>query len=143
VQEVELPAVPNGAPMTYMANGKQYISVAVGGSTDAKLITLAIGGKVKVKKKVMTAEDKLRRPGPLRAATLYGQACANCHENAVHGAPKPGDKAAWRSRLSEGVEKLYLTTISGLGEMPARGGCGDCTDGDLMSLVDSMIGGAK
>jgi cytochrome c5 len=143
VQEVELPAVPNGAPMTYMANGKQYISVAVGGSTDAKLITLAIGGKVKIKKKVMTAEDKLRRPGPLRVAQLYGQACANCHENAVHGAPKLGDKTAWRPRLSEGVEKLYQTTINGMGEMPARGACGDCTDGDLMSLVDSMIDGAK
>jgi cytochrome c5 len=61
----------------------------------------------------------------------------------VHGAPKLGDKTAWRPRLSEGVEKLYQTTINGMGEMPARGACGDCTDGDLMSLVDSMIDGAK
>ena len=143
VQEVELPAVPNGAPMTYMVNGRQYISVAVGGATDAKLITLAIGGKVKMKKKVRTAEGNIRRPDFLRVAELYSQVCASCHENAVHGAPKLGDKAAWRPRLSEGVKKLYQTTINGMGEMPARGGCGECTDGDLMSLVDWMVDGAK
>lgn len=141
VHEIALPATPNGSPMSYMADGKQYISLAVGGSTDAKLITLGIGGKVKVKKKEMTKEDQLRRPGPLRVAQIYGQICATCHDGSVHGAPKPGDKAAWKPRFEGGKEKLYKSTIDGMGEMPARGGCGECTDGDLMSLVDSMVEG--
>ncbi len=42
VHELELPSFPQGAPMTYMTGGKQYISLAVGGATDAKLVTLAL-----------------------------------------------------------------------------------------------------
>lgn len=138
IHELSLPAAPNGAPMTYMAGGRQYIGVAVGGSTDAALLSLVIGGNARMPKREQSAEDWLRRPEPVRVAQLYGQACASCHENAVHGAPKPGDRALWDPRLGEGIEKLYRSTIKGIGEMPPRGGCGDCTDGDLMSLVDMM-----
>lgn len=42
VFEMELPGNPSGVPMTYMVNGKQYISVALGGAKDAKLVTLAL-----------------------------------------------------------------------------------------------------
>ncbi len=42
IHEAALPAPPAGTPMTYMVNGKQYISVAVGGATNAKLVTLAL-----------------------------------------------------------------------------------------------------
>jgi len=42
IHEIVLPAAPAGTPMTYMANGKQYISLAIGGSRDARLITLAL-----------------------------------------------------------------------------------------------------
>ena len=143
VHEIELPAAPNGAPMSYLAEGKQYISVAVGGATDAKIIALAIGGNLKLNKKELSADDQLRRPDMLRAAQLYGQVCATCHSGSVHGAPKPGDTASWAPRLKAGVDALYQRTINGVGEMPARGGCGDCTDGDLMSLVDLMIDGAE
>ena len=143
VHEIELPAAPNGAPMSYLAEGKQYISVAVGGATDAKIIALAIDGNLKVNKKELSANDQLRRPDMLRVAQLYGQVCATCHSGSVHGAPKSGDTASWAPRLKAGVGALYQRTINGVGEMPARGGCGDCTDGDLMSLVDLMIDGAE
>ena len=108
-----------------------------------ELIALAIGGNVSVKKKELSADDQLRRPGMLRVAQLYGQICANCHSGSVHGAPKPGDVASWKPRMKGGVEALYQSTINGVGEMPARGGCGDCTDGDLMSLVDLLIEGVE
>jgi quinoprotein glucose dehydrogenase len=42
VHETELPLDPFGTPMTYMVDGKQYISVAVGGAKDARLVTLAL-----------------------------------------------------------------------------------------------------
>lgn len=143
LQEISLPASPNGAPMTYMAGGRQYISVAVGGSTDARLISLALGGNLKMKPRELTAADQLIRPDLLRVAQLYGQSCASCHDNAVHGAPRPGDAALWRPRLKDGIEKMYQSTINGIGEMPARGGCGQCTDGDLMSLIDAMVEGIQ
>ena len=42
VHKIELPGIPQGAPMSYMIDGKQYISIASGGGTDARLITLAL-----------------------------------------------------------------------------------------------------
>ena len=42
IHEVELPGIPQGAPMSYMIDGKQYIAVASGGGSEAKLITLAL-----------------------------------------------------------------------------------------------------
>ena len=42
VHEIALPLPPAGTPMTYMANGKQYISIAVGGGADSKLVTLSL-----------------------------------------------------------------------------------------------------
>ncbi|NKB98908.1 MAG: PQQ-binding-like beta-propeller repeat protein [Pseudomonadales bacterium] len=141
VREIPLPAAPGGAPMTYLANGKQYISVPVGGATDAQLITLSIGGNLKIEKKILSEADQLRRPDGLRVAQLYGQVCATCHENAVKGAARAGDISAWKPRLEKGIQALYENTINGMGEMPPRGGCGNtCTDGDLMSLVDFVVG---
>ncbi len=42
IREIELPLPPVGTPMTYMVNDKQYISIAVGGGQDARLVTLAL-----------------------------------------------------------------------------------------------------
>ena len=42
VHEIELPGIPQGAPMSYMIDGKQYIAIASGGGSEAKLITLAL-----------------------------------------------------------------------------------------------------
>lgn len=42
VHEFELPLPPQGTPMTYMVNSKQYISIAVGGGQDSRLVTLAL-----------------------------------------------------------------------------------------------------
>ena len=42
VHEVELPLPPTGTPMTYMAGGKQYIALALGGAQSAKLVALTL-----------------------------------------------------------------------------------------------------
>lgn len=42
VHEMELPLPPTGTPMTYMANGKQYLAIAVGGAQDARIVALAL-----------------------------------------------------------------------------------------------------
>ena len=42
VFELDLPAIPQGAPMSYMINGKQYIAVASGGGADAMLVVLSL-----------------------------------------------------------------------------------------------------
>jgi quinoprotein glucose dehydrogenase len=43
VGEIALPANANGAPMTYMAGGRQYIVMAVGGANlPAELVALRL-----------------------------------------------------------------------------------------------------
>jgi len=42
VHEYELPLPPTGTPMSYMVDGKQYISLALGGGQDARIITLTL-----------------------------------------------------------------------------------------------------
>ena len=42
IHEAELPLPPSGTPMTYMVDDKQYLSIAVGGGQDAKIVTLAL-----------------------------------------------------------------------------------------------------
>ena len=42
VHEMELPGVPYGAPITYMNNGKQFISLTIVAGTQAKLIGLSL-----------------------------------------------------------------------------------------------------
>jgi quinoprotein glucose dehydrogenase len=42
VHEIDLPLPPSGTPMTYMAGGKQYLAIAVGGGQDSRIVTLAL-----------------------------------------------------------------------------------------------------
>ena len=42
VHEMELPGRPSGTPVTFESGGRQFISLTVGGSRDARLITLAL-----------------------------------------------------------------------------------------------------
>ena len=42
VHEVSLPLPPAGTPMTYMVNSKQFISIAVGGGQDSRLVSLSL-----------------------------------------------------------------------------------------------------
>ncbi len=40
--EIDLPLPPQGTPMTYMVDDRQYVAIAVGGGTDARLVSLAL-----------------------------------------------------------------------------------------------------
>ena len=42
IHEYELPLPPTGTPMSYMIDGKQYISIAIGGAGDARVVTLSL-----------------------------------------------------------------------------------------------------
>lgn len=42
IAEIELPLPPQGTPMTYMVDGKQYLGIATGGGQDARLVTLTL-----------------------------------------------------------------------------------------------------
>ena len=83
-------------------------------------------------------------PGdPLAAGkTVYEGGCAGCHDAGMMGAPKPGDKVAWKDRLPQGVEAMAKKSIEGFqgkaGMMPAKGGNASLTDEEVTNAVAYM-----
>lgn len=69
---------------------------------------------------------------------LYQSSCKICHDAGVAGAPKAFDAEAWSERLSKGKETLLANAIGGFKGMPPLGMCSDCTQEDLVDLIDYM-----
>src|SRR5690606_41529956 len=66
------------------------------------------------------------------------QSCSVCHANAVAGAPKCFDTAAWEPRLTKGMETLVSSVTNGLNAMPPRDRCRDCTAHHDQQLMNYM-----
>ncbi len=78
-----------------------------------------------------------------KGETTYKSACMTCHAAGVAGAPKVGDKAAWKDRIKTGKEALYTTALKGKGAMPAKGGQTSLADADVKAAVDYMVSKSK
>lgn len=76
------------------------------------------------------------------AEANYKKICFSCHDNAVAGSPKLGDKEAWKDRITKGKEALYKNSINGFtgstGVMPPRGGS-TFSDDEIKAIVDYMV----
>lgn len=72
------------------------------------------------------------------AKDLYNDTCMACHANAVAGAPKPGDKAAWEPRFANGFDALVASVKNGKGAMPPKGGSA-YSDAELAKIVEYML----
>jgi cytochrome c5 len=77
----------------------------------------------------------------------YDKACMACHAAGVAGAPKLGDKAAWKDRIAQGNDTLYTHAIKGFtgkkGMMPPKGGNMSLADADVKASVDYMVNQSK
>ena len=78
-------------------------------------------------------------------ADVVQAVCSACHGVGALGSPKIGDKSAWGPRIAQGYETLIKHAISGIRQMPARGGNPDLTDGEIANAVAYMANesGAK
>jgi len=70
---------------------------------------------------------------------VYDQFCFVCHATGVAGAPKLGVGEDWQPRLAKGLDTLWATTTNGLGAMPAKGTCANCSDDELRGAMDYML----
>ena len=128
-----------GKPTEPVAPAKQVLNVAVvqEGATVSSAVSVkpAASGDA-----VITSAAA---PGAVVAdntvgATLYQRNCFACHDTAVAGAPRRGDKAAWAPRLAKGKDALHASAIRVLNAMPAKGGSG-APDADVKAAVDYML----
>ena len=74
---------------------------------------------------------------------VYQQVCAVCHAAGIAGAPKAGDKAAWKARIAQGMPTLYTHALSGIRMMPAKGGNPSLSDAEVKAAVDYLVAQAK
>lgn len=80
---------------------------------------------------------------PRSGEAVYSTKCFTCHATGAAGAPKYGVATDWASRIANGVESLYANAINGVGGMPAKGLCMDCSDNELNAAVDHMVAGSQ
>ena len=49
------------------------------------------------------------------------------------------DTEAWAPRIAKGMDTLMASTLNGLGMMPAKGTCMNCSDDELQAAVDYIV----
>ena len=94
------------------------------------------GGKV-------TAAAPAKAGAPADGKKVYQAVCTVCHGAGIAGAPKTGDKAAWKARIAQGKTALYNSALKGKNAMPAKGGAMSTPDADIKAAVDYLISQAK
>jgi len=70
---------------------------------------------------------------------VFEQTCAACHATGLAGAPKIGDKVAWRAYIEEGFDDMVESAINGKGAMPAKGGNAILSHGEIKAAVSYII----
>ena len=85
--------------------------------------------------------------GGIDAKAIYQSACFACHGTGAAGAPKLGDKGAWKARIAQGMDTLVSHAIKGFkgskGFMPAKGGRADLSDDTVTAVVKYMAKNSK
>lgn len=86
------------------------------------------------------AAESAAAAGPRSGGDIYNASCVACHGSGVLGAPKKGDGAAWQARVDEkGFDTVWQNALNGIGGMPPRGTCGDCSDDDIKAAIEFMM----
>lgn len=68
--------------------------------------------------------------------------CAMCHASKPMiqlGAPTIGENEMWKARVKQGIGVLLKHTEEGVNAMPARGGCFECSDKQLLLAIMAML----
>ena len=71
--------------------------------------------------------------------SVYKGTCMACHATGAAGAPKVGDKAAWKSRIAQGIDTLLKHATDGFKAMPPRGGNASLSDEAVKAAVEYMV----
>lgn len=79
---------------------------------------------------------------PNAGQAIVSHFCITCHglkPDIAVGAPRIGVDDDWRLRLKPGWKRLFERTSTGVGIMPPRGGCFECTDAQLEAAMHYLI----
>lgn len=108
------------------------------------MVQAAVAERIMAVGKVNTSTVKAAPAGGAGdAKSTYQSACFACHGTGAAGAPKLGDKGAWKSRIGQGMETLFDHALNGFKGMPAKGGRGDLSDDVVKAVVEYMVKNSK
>jgi cytochrome c5 len=122
------------------------------GAVDSKTVADRIKPIGEVAVKTGGVVDALIAPAnagdDAKGKATYEASCAVCHGAGIAGAPKLGDKTAWKNRISQGKDTLYKHALVGFqGKagtvMPPKGGNMNLADANVKAAVDYMVSSAK
>lgn len=70
---------------------------------------------------------------------IYNRYCIACHASGAAGAPRLGNAKEWQPHIAKGMDTMLKNVIHGIGAMPPKGICSDCTDEELKHTIQYMI----
>jgi cytochrome c5 len=83
---------------------------------------------------------------PQAGRKIFMEFCTNCHGKQPVidlNAPRIDNKKAWHVLEKLGIETLLNITANGIGAMPARGGCFECSDEQLRQTLQYILKESK
>lgn len=108
-----------------------------------KYMMMAGGGDVKDTGAEVREGKPPRKPTLELGKTVYEKHCASCHQSGINGAPKLGDKVAWKPILQQSFDVLIDHSLHGYKKMPARGNCVQCKDVEIIAALKYMAQESK
>lgn len=115
--------------------------VAVASDSDSIAERIKPSGQVRMAGEAGQQTAAASSNGERSGEAVYNSACAACHTGGVLGAPRKGNADDWADRLPQGMNVLLEHSINGIGAMPPRGGCGNCSDDEIEAAIEHMIAG--
>lgn len=106
------------------------------------MVTEAVNERIKPVGQVTVGAPKVVVAAAASPADSYQASCFACHGTGAAGAPKLGDKAAWKARIAQGKSTLYSHSIDGFKGMPPKGGS-SLSDKAMKAVVDFMVTKSK
>ena len=79
---------------------------------------------------------------PSSGKDIYNENCSVCHNEGKLGAPKIGDKEAWKPLIQQNIDVMVEHTIKGE-HHPKNGGCEHCTTGEVMDAIKYIVSQSK
>jgi glucose dehydrogenase/cytochrome c5 len=146
IWEKELPAGTTGGPITYMANGKQYIVVPIGGKDyGAGWVALAVaspsesvqltGYNIAAKGGNIATPALYTETQAKRAEPMFKEKCAACHGGESNWGPTLIGDAFWSEWDRKQARALYSTIISTMPESSP----GTLSEKDALALVAYLL----
>lgn len=87
----------------------------------------------------ITSEHALAQSGERSGKEVVEATCASCHGSGANGAPKIGDKQAWKKRAAKGFSSLTKSALKGIRKMPPHGANMKLTDTEIKRAVAYMV----